>query len=189
MNPASLSTARMVMLYRRRGVLPCPPADLRCVLPAAPGRLYEVLEIGGSPRSRVVVNGAQQIGEPPEALKRWLDGPRTDRRVSSPPRLHRGKLTVRHVLGVEDSTSTRRGPTNGRGRRGRRGASIATRPARGWRRCWQRRGARVDRAEISSRRLPRSLRRVDFESACISALTRWGSSSGRCHRKTNNRVL
>lgn len=38
----------------------------------------------------------------PKALKRWVDGPRTYPRVTPPPRLRRGKLTVRHVLGVED---------------------------------------------------------------------------------------
>ena len=38
----------------------------------------------------------------PNVLKRWLDGPHTYARVPPPPPLHRGALTVRHVLGVED---------------------------------------------------------------------------------------
>ncbi len=37
-----------------------------------------------------------------DALKRWLDGPRTYVRVDPPPLLHWGTLTVRHVLGVGD---------------------------------------------------------------------------------------
>lgn len=35
------------------------------------------------------------------ALKRWVDGPRAYPRVTPPPPLRRGALTVRHVLGVE----------------------------------------------------------------------------------------
>ena len=38
----------------------------------------------------------------PKALKRWVDGPRIYPRVTPPPPLQRGKLTVRHVRGVDD---------------------------------------------------------------------------------------
>ena len=76
---------------RGSGVLPHPPADRGCVLLAAPGRIHEAwpMEYGRSANL-------------PNVLKRWLDGPRTYARVPPPPPLHRGALTVRHVLGVED---------------------------------------------------------------------------------------
>jgi hypothetical protein len=38
----------------------------------------------------------------PDVLKRWVDGARTYPRVDPPPPRHRGALTVRHVLGIED---------------------------------------------------------------------------------------
>jgi hypothetical protein len=45
------------------------------------------------------IGGSENL---PRALKGWVDGPRTYARVVPPPPLHRGALTVRHVLGVED---------------------------------------------------------------------------------------
>lgn len=39
----------------------------------------------------------------PHVLKQWLDGPRTYPRVTPPPPLQRGTLTVRHVLAAEDA--------------------------------------------------------------------------------------